>query len=109
MNHNAQQVNEDYKFRMAYVISIIRDMFATSKVIEKTELENKIRLVEENEDSEYIERLKKDINTHETENIKKRTTKRSQTTNNIGEVAINENVIEGSNTELSKDEDDLSR
>lgn len=110
MNNNTQQVNEDYKFRMTYVISTIRDMFATSKETDEAEVENKIRVVEENEDTKYIEGLEKAINTHEAEKINKKATRKSRVTKNIVEITMSENVIEGRNIELDKDEDsDLYR
>lgn len=110
MNDDTQQVNENYKFRMAYVISFIKDIFATSKEIKETELGNKIRTVEQNEDTKYIEALEKDINTHEIEKTKKKTAKKSQTNKNIIEIEIKENALEEIDSELDKDEDnDLYR
>lgn len=64
MNSNTQQVSEDYKFRMYNIISLLKEMFSTSKEIEETDLANKIKEVIENQDSSHIESLVEELNRH---------------------------------------------
>lgn len=64
MNSNAQQVNEDYKFKMSYIISLLKDMFSTSKEIEETDLDNRVKEIINNQDSSHIEGLEKELNNH---------------------------------------------
>ena len=64
MNINEQQINEDYKFRISYIISLFKDMFSTSNEIEETDVDNKIKEIERNQDIRYIENLEKELDNH---------------------------------------------
>ncbi len=57
------QINEDYRFRMAYVRELLREMFGTTNVIEDANLENRIKEIEKQQDNSHIESLEKDRNT----------------------------------------------
>ncbi len=64
------QINEEYRFRIAYVVEILRDMFGTTNVIEDVNLENRIKEIEKQQDNSHIESLEKDIITFVTKNSK---------------------------------------
>lgn len=55
------QINEDYRFRMAYVRELLREIFGTVNVIEDANLEDKINEIRRQEDNSYIENLEKDM------------------------------------------------
>lgn len=61
---NKTQLSEDYKFRMYNIISLVKEMFSTSKKIKETDLANKIKEVIDNQDSLHIESLEKGLNSY---------------------------------------------
>ena len=67
---NNTQINEDYRFRIAYVRELLREMFGTTNVVEDANLENRIKEIEKQQDKSHIESLEKDINTFETKKDK---------------------------------------
>lgn len=62
MNSNVNvQLNEDYRFRIAYVREILREMFGTSKVVDDTKLDNRIKDIEKAQDNYYMQNLEKEM------------------------------------------------
>ncbi len=86
------QVNENYKFKIKYVIEFLKDMVSESGDVDDKELNSQIRMVEEQQDTKHISSLEKDIETHQiTKN--KRTSKSSSK-----EAKINNDVKEKTNS-----------
>lgn len=87
MNSNTQ-VNEDYKFRFAYVVDLVKSIFLSSGEIENKELLARIEEVKNEQDNKHITNLEKEIEKHEV------TTKRRTTRNSGKETKINSSVKE---------------
>lgn len=101
MNSNPQ-LNEDYKFRFSYVLNFFKDMVSASGEIEDKELNNRIEQVIQAQDNAYMERLEKEIETHDVS--KKRKTTRNSAKKNIINEAVKDN-IGLKNNEVVYDED----
>lgn len=98
---NSTQVNEDYKFRFAYVLETVKAMFSTSSEIGDKELVAKIEEVKNQQDSKYITNLEKDVETHETTK-KKEMNRKSTKINNV----VKENEKLKSNEAILDEEKD---
>lgn len=102
MNSKAQ-VNEDYKFRFAYVVDLIKDMFSSSEEVEDKELNDRIKKVEQEQDTKYIESLKKEIETHDV--TKKRKSARNSTRETEISDVVNEHTKSMNNDKVILDEE----
>lgn len=92
MNSNTQ-LNENYKFKLAYVAEFIKDMFSVSKEAEDINVKNRIEQVKQQQDTQYVQKLEKDVETHEVSR------KRKSTRNSAKENIIKEAVKESSSLE----------
>lgn len=99
------QVNEDYRFRMAYVRELLREMFGTTNVIEDANLENKIKEIEKQQDNSHIESLEKDVNTFVTKKVKSSRLETEKVKNVIPSNDIKEQTEEMMAKELEDEEE----
>lgn len=77
---NDIKVNEDYKFKISYIFNFFKDMASSSSDIEDKELNEKIKKIEEQQNSNYIANLEKDIDTHEIASKKKANSRKTAKT-----------------------------
>lgn len=103
MNSNPQ-LNENYKFRFAYVLNIFKDMVSASEEIEDKELNNRIDKVVKAQDNEYLQGLEKEMETHEVS--KKRKSTRNSAKEGIIKEAVKENASLGNNEVVLDEEKD---
>lgn len=75
--NSKMQVSEDYKFRFAYIIDLIKEMVSASGELEDKELNAKIEDIKKKQDGNYIASLEKDIETHDITK-KRKTTRNSE-------------------------------
>lgn len=61
------QVNEDYKFRLAYVADLIKDIFSSSGEIKDKKLDERIEKVKKEQDSKHLANLEKDVENYNRE------------------------------------------
>ena len=99
------QVNEDYRFRIAYVRELLREMFGTANVIEDANLENKIKEIEKQQDNSHIESLEKDVNTFVTKKVKSSRLETEKVKNVIPSNDIKEQTEEMMAKELEDEEE----
>lgn len=99
MNNNAQV---DYKFKISYILNFFKDMVSSSGDVEDKELSDRIKKVEEEQDTQYIEMLKKEIETHDVS--KKRKTTRNSTKGTKNNDIVEENM-KSINKEVKQDEE----
>ncbi len=102
---NNTQINEDYRFRIAYVRELLREMFGTTNVVEDANLENRIKEIEKQQDKSHIESLEKDINTFETKKDKISKFKAEKVKNVIPSKDIKEQTEEIIVKELADEEE----
>lgn len=103
MNSNTQ-LNEDYKFKISYVLKFFKDMVSTSEEVENKELGARIEQIKNEQDIKHITDLEKDVETHEV--IKKRrTTKNSTKGTKINDV-VEEKINSINNEEILDEEKD---
>ena len=69
MNNNTH-LNEEYKFKISYILNFFKDMVSESGKEEDKELKNRIEAINQAQDNAYINELVKNVETHEI--IKKR-------------------------------------
>ena len=65
MNSNVQEITQEDKFRIKDFIIVFKEIFATKKELEESELNKKVEDVRNKQDSSYIEKLEKEIGNYE--------------------------------------------
>lgn len=101
MNSNAQ-VDVDYKFRMAHVFDIVKELISTSENEEDKEVSNKVKEIEKKQDNEYLKNLENGLKIHGV------TDKRSGTRDSDKKVKVSDTVKENTilnNKEVILDEE----
>ena len=101
MNSNVQ-LNENYKFRMSYVLNFFKDIVSASEEVEDKELNNRIEKIRQEQDNAYMTSLEKEIQTHEVS--KKKKSDRNSTKETKIKGTIKEN-INSRNNEIILDEE----
>ena len=102
------QLNEDYKFRFAYVVELVKDMFSTSGEVEDKELKNRIEKIRQEQDNAHMASLEKEIETHEVSRKRKSTrnsAKETVNSNTVKENVINETILENNDVVLDEEKD----
>lgn len=101
MNSNTKQVNEDYKFRISYVLNFFKDMFSTSGQVEDKELNDKIEKIRKEQDSIHMSKLEKELEIHEVH--KKKAPNRTSTI--INDVVEEDEILKNNEIILDEEKD----